>query len=103
VHLSGGIEVSAVLVHHLFDPLIEAASALGAGLDWKTSLQELSAAQGLGPPEYVITDTGPDHAKLFEAEVRLGGVAYGSGAGRSKKEAEQQAACTAWTSLQPAD
>ncbi|WP_341351087.1 hypothetical protein [Nocardioides convexus] len=40
VHLSGGIEVSAQVVHLLFDPLIEAASALGAGLDWKTSLQE---------------------------------------------------------------
>ena len=43
VHLSGGIEVSSEVVHRLFDPLIEAASALGAGLDWKTSLQELAA------------------------------------------------------------
>ena len=44
VHLSGGgITTSAEVVHLLFDPLIEAASAIGAGLDWKTSLQELTA------------------------------------------------------------
>src|SRR6185436_11462750 len=42
VHLSGGFEVSSAVVHHLFDPLLVTASSLGAGLDWKTSLQELS-------------------------------------------------------------
>ena len=73
VHLSGGgFETSAVVVHRLFDPLIEAASAMGAGLDWKTSLQELSAEHGLGVPEYVIEDEGPDHMKTFTAQVRVG-------------------------------
>lgn len=95
VHLSGGLEVSAPLVHRLFDPLMDAAAALGAGLDWKTSLQELAAQQGLGVPEYVIEDEGPDHLKTFSARVRLGENLYGHGAGRSKKEAEQQAAETA--------
>jgi ribonuclease-3 len=96
VHLSGGIEVSSVVVHRLFDPLIEAASALGAGLDWKTSLQELSAERSLGVPEYLIEDDGPDHMKTFTAQVRVGGKVYGNGVGRSKKEAEQAAAETAY-------
>jgi len=96
VHLSGGIEVSSVVVHRLFDPLIEAASALGAGLDWKTSLQELSAEHGLGVPEYLIEDEGPDHMKTFTAQVRVGTKVYGNGVGRSKKEAEQAAAETAY-------
>jgi ribonuclease-3 len=96
VHLSGGIETSSALVHRLFDPLIDAASALGAGLDWKTSLQELAADRGLGVPEYVITEEGPDHMKVFTAQVRVGEALYGNGVGRSKKEAEQAAAETAY-------
>lgn len=97
VHLSGGgIEESAKVVHRLFDPLIEAASALGAGLDWKTSLQELAAEHTLGVPEYVIEDEGPDHMKVFTAQVRVADVLYGNGVGRSKKEAEQAAAETAY-------
>ena len=75
---------------------------LGAGLDWKTSLQELSADLGLGVPEYLIDDSGPDHEKTFEARVRVGEGTYGHGTGRSKKEAEQQAAETAWRSIRAA-
>ncbi len=99
VHLSGGFEVSSAVVHRLFDPLIEAASAMGAGLDWKTSLQELTAEHGLGVPEYVIEDEGPDHMKTFTAQVRVGGRLYGNGQGRSKKEAEQRAAREAFDRL----
>ena len=99
VHLSGGFDASAPLVHMLFDPLIEAASEMGAGLDWKTSLQELSAERGLGVPEYVIQDEGPDHMKTFTAQVRVGEQRYGNGVGRSKKEAEQAAAETAYGEL----
>ncbi len=95
VHLSGGFAVSGPLVHRLFDPLMDAAAAMGAGLDWKTSLQELAAEHALGVPEYVIEDDGPDHMKTFSAQVRLGETLYGHGDGRSKKEAEQQAAETA--------
>jgi ribonuclease-3 len=99
VHLSGGLENSAPCVHHLFDPLIEAASAMGAGLDWKTSLQELSAEHSLGVPEYLIEDEGPDHQKSFTAQVRVGQEVYGNGLGKSKKEAEQAAAETAYGEL----
>ncbi|PVG82630.1 ribonuclease III [Nocardioides gansuensis] len=102
IHLSGGIEESSAVVHRLFDPLMEAAASLGAGLDWKTSLQELSASLGLGVPEYVIEDEGPDHMKTFVARVRVGGNLYGQGGGRSKKEAEQGAAETAYQEIRAA-
>jgi len=96
VYIDAGLERAAELVHRLFDPLIQEAATLGAGLDWKTSLQELTAAGALGVPEYVVTETGPDHEKEFRAVVMLSGDAYGEGSGRSKKEAEQEAAASAW-------
>ncbi|QIX26193.1 ribonuclease III [Nocardioides sp. JQ2195] len=96
IYISGGFENAVAVVHLLFDPLLEAAAGLGAGLDWKTSLQELSADRALGVPEYVIEDSGPDHLKTFTAQVRVGEQLYGHGVGRSKKEAEQQAAETAY-------
>ena len=96
IYLSGGFENAGAVVHLLFDPLMEAAAGLGAGLDWKTSLQELSAEHSLGVPEYVIEASGPDHMKAFTAQVRVGDQLYGHGVGRSKKEAEQQAAETAY-------
>ena len=99
IHLSGGLASSSRVVHLLFDPLMESAAALGAGLDWKTSLQELAAARTLGVPEYVISDDGPDHMKTFTAQVRVGEGLYGHGVGRSKKEAEQLAAETAYREL----
>ncbi len=99
VYLSGGFEAAGAVVHLLFDPLMETAARLGAGLDWKTSLQELSAEHSLGVPDYVIEDEGPDHEKTFTARVRVGDELYGHGTGRSKKEAEQQAAETAYRAI----
>ena len=102
VYLSGGFEASGAVVHLLFDPLMDNAARLGAGLDWKTSLQELSAGYSLGVPEYVIAHQGPDHEKTFTAQVRVGDGLYGHGTGRSKKEAEQQAAETAYNAISEA-
>jgi ribonuclease-3 len=99
VYIGQGLDAAARLVHRLFDPLIDEAATLGAGLDWKTSLQELTATAALGVPEYVVTETGPDHEKVFSAVVQVGGEPYGGGTGRSKKEAEQEAAATAWRHL----
>ena len=99
VYLDQGLEAAGELVHRLFDPLIEKSSNLGAGLDWKTSLQELTATEGLGVPEYLVSETGPDHEKVFTAIVQVSGEPYGEGSGRSKKEAEQEAAATAWRHL----
>ena len=99
VYLDCGLDQAATLVHCLFDPVIARSARLGAGLDWKTSLQELTAAELLGVPEYQVTESGPDHQKSFRAVVRVGNRIFGSGEGRSKKEAEQQAAEVAWTSI----
>jgi ribonuclease-3 len=99
VFIDCGLEQASGLVHRLFDPVIERSARLGAGLDWKTSLQELTAAQLLGVPDYQVTESGPDHQKSFQAHVRVGGTVLGSGQGRSKKAAEQQAAETAWMAI----
>ncbi len=95
-----GIEVAATTVHRLVDVHVASSATLGAALDWKTSLQELTAALGLGVPLYVVTEDGPDHAKTFEARVALGDELLGYGSGRSKKTAEQAAAATAYEELQ---
>jgi ribonuclease III len=105
VYLERGLAGATVVVRRLFDPLMAAAADDGASLDWKTSLQELTAARGLGVPEYAIEESGPDHAKAFTAQALVAGEPRGTGAGRSKKEAEQQAAEGAWRALTaaPAD
>ena len=59
VYLDRGFEVAGRVVHTLFDELMESSARLGAGLDWKTSLQELVAQLGVGVPEYVIAESGP--------------------------------------------
>jgi ribonuclease III len=97
VYVDCGLAEASALVHRLFDPVIASSARLGAGLDWKTSLQELTAAEILGVPEYHVEESGPDHQKSFRAWVKIGGRTYGEGEGRSKKEAEQQAAEAAWT------
>jgi ribonuclease-3 len=99
VYLDGGMAAADPLVHRLFDPVITRSARLGAGLDWKTSLQELTAAEDLGGPEYLVDESGPDHQKSFRAVARVGGQNWGEGAGRTKKEAEQQAAEAAWTAI----
>jgi ribonuclease-3 len=99
IYLQYDLEVAGKVIHKLFDPLMADAAGRGAGLDWKTSLQELTASLGLGVPEYRIEDAGPDHAKTFTAWAVVGGQAYGGIEGGSKKEAEQRAAEAAWLEL----
>ncbi|MEY3733716.1 MAG: hypothetical protein RL347_1075 [Actinomycetota bacterium] len=99
VYLEHGLAVAELLVRTLFDPLVEHAATLGAGLDWKTSLQELTAALDLGVPDYAVEESGPDHAKAFRAVAIIGAEKWGEGEGRSKKEAEQQAAESAYRAV----
>ena len=99
IYIDCGLAEADALVHRLFDPVIHRSARLGAGLDWKTSLQELTAGELLGVPEYQVDESGPDHQKSFHAVVRVGGRVLGSGAGRTKKAAEQQAAEAAWTTI----
>jgi ribonuclease III len=99
LYLARGADAARTWVLDAFAGLLEEAAKLGAGLDWKTSLQELAAGRALGVPEYEVAEAGPDHAKTFTAVAVVGGRKVGTGEGRSKKEAEQRAAEVAWTVL----
>ena len=94
-----GLAGAREVILRLFRSLIETAPTLGAGLDWKSSLQELTAARSMGAPSYLVTATGPDHDKEFTATVVVMNTEYGRGVGRTKKEAELKAAASAWTAL----
>lgn len=99
IYLDRGLGAARDLIERLFWPRM-AAYARGEGdRDYKTGLQEL-AAQDVGTiPQYRVLEEGPDHAKEFTATVLIGGEPYGSGEGRSKKEAEQHAAREAYERL----
>jgi ribonuclease III len=99
VYLQHGIDTAREVILRLFGPLMDTAPTLGPGVDWKTSLQELTASRGLGAPSYLVSSTGPDHDKKFTAIVVVTDIEYGTGTGRSKKEAEQKAAAMAWKAL----
>ncbi len=99
VLISNGRDAADRLLHRLFDPLVDQAVTVGAGLDWKTSLQEICADRDLGLPGYRITETGPDHDKRFTAVAVVGEQTFAPGHGRSKKQAEQQAAEAAFLAL----
>jgi ribonuclease-3 len=99
VYLQHGLEGARGLVLRLFAERLDTAPTLGAALEWKSSLQELTSARGLGVPRYEVSSEGPDHDRRFSASVYVGGEVYGRGAGRSKKAAETDAAAQAWTAL----
>jgi ribonuclease-3 len=99
IYIQYGIDVAGQVIHRLFDPVMAQAAGLGAGLDWKTSLQELTANRGLGVPDYEIEQDGPDHAKTFTAWAVVAGERHGGVEGRTKKEAEQRAAEAAFRAL----
>nr|WP_218621555.1 ribonuclease III [Mycolicibacterium hippocampi] len=102
IYLEHGATVVRDVILRLFADLLTTAPTLGAGLDWKSSLQELTASRGLGVPAYLVTSTGPDHDKEFTAAVVVGETEYGKGIGRTKKEAELKAAAAAWNALDSA-
>ncbi len=103
IYLQFGFAKCSEIVKDLISSTIESAVARGAGLDGKTALQELAASLGKGAPEYLVTETGPDHDKDFCATVMLAGVALSEGSGKSKREAEQVAARKAYESLKEAE
>lgn len=99
VYLSHGVESARTLIERLVGPSLVAAAGLGAGLDWKTSLQELSASLGLGAPSYEVVGEGPDHSRTFTARAMVAGEPRGIGVGPAKKLAEQDAAADAYRVL----
>ena len=76
-----GPDDAFALVHRLIDTMLHDAVRLGAGMDYKTTLQEAAADLKLGPVTYTITSEGPDHARVFTAVAVLGEAAWGSGEG----------------------
>ncbi len=99
IYLQDGLEGARRVILRLFTELLDTAPTLGAALEWKSSLQELTSARGLGVPRYQVSAEGPDHDRRFAAEVFIAGEIYGRGTGRSKKAAETAAAAQAWTAL----
>lgn len=72
--------------------------------DYKTELQELTQHHGMGTLEYrIVEERGPAHEREFVSEVFMGSECLGRGSGRSKKEAEQQAAAVALKQLKRTD
>jgi ribonuclease-3 len=99
VYLDRGLATATELVERLFRPRMVAYARGEGDRDYKTILQELASQDLRSLPEYRIAERGPDHQKEFTATVFLAGKPWGTGSGRSKKEAEQQAAHEAWTRL----
>lgn len=99
VYLDLGLDETRRLIERLFRPLMEAYARGEGDRDYKTILQELASSEMHALPDYQISERGPDHEKEFTATVHLAGERWGSGIGRSKKEAEQQAAHEAYLRL----
>jgi len=99
VFLDAGTQAAHDLSLRLLQPEIAGAVPGLKYLDPKTQLQELAAEHELPAPSYELRDEGPDHDKVFYADVLVGGRHRGSGRGRTKKAAEQQAAAEAIDSL----
>jgi ribonuclease III len=92
VYLDGGVVAVSGLIERIFAPALDDAVGRSGQGDHKTTLQELTARRFDVAPVYVISHSGPDHAREFTATVIVGGEALGSGQGPSKKIAEQRAA-----------
>lgn len=92
VYLDRGPDTAFDLIERLFFPRMVAYVSGDGGRDFKTTLQEMAAQEKGMLPDYRVSERGPDHQKEFTATVFLDGEPWGQGQGRSKKEAEQQAA-----------
>lgn len=99
IYLDGGPAAARdAVVDLLGDRIATAAEGPSEG-DYKSRLQEMAARRLEDVPVYESQGEGPDHDKRFVAVVTFGGEEVGRGEGRSKKEAEQEAARAAWTAL----
>lgn len=100
-YLHFGYERTAAAVVEAFEPQVQ--EALTHPVDFKSTLQERLARNGRVPEYRVVAELGPPHDRTFEVEVAVAGEVVGKGAGRSKKQAEQEAARVALETLHPAD
>ena len=99
VYQDGGFEAARRLVERYFIGDVK-EKRLGQQ-DYKTRLQEISQMLFHAPPAYrIVSESGPDHDKHFVTEIAVGGKVLGTGEGKTKKQAEQQAAKKALGELQ---
>lgn len=95
IYIDGGIESASKHILNFVIPAIKNSKKKKIN-DYKTTLQEIIQKNPGEKLEYVLVkESGPDHNKHFVVEVHLNSNVIGKGGGRSKKEAEQQAACEA--------
>jgi ribonuclease III len=101
IYLDGGMEQARAFIARQFAALVDAVRRTGmVDHDYKSALQEYLQSRELPLPEYRLAGTvGPDHRKLFQIDVVVSGESLASGAGGSKKEAEQDAARAALEKL----
>jgi ribonuclease-3 len=97
VYLASGLEGAREFVLRILESRLLTAPEDGA--DHKSRLQELAAHRFGSAPRYHVETTGPDHARTFYVTVTIDDVPYGRGEGRSKKQAEQEAARAACVEL----
>ncbi|MCA1993875.1 MAG: ribonuclease III [Coleofasciculus sp. S288] len=91
--LDSGIDKVREFVEALFMPIADSIVFAQSDINFKSRFQEWALANIGKNPEYsIIAESGPDHAKIFTARVRVGGKVYGEGMGRSKQAAEKNAA-----------
>lgn len=94
IYLDGGFHAVYPVVRHLFAAFFKGDEQWWyQSFDYKTQLQEIAQAKWRSAPSYHLTKSeGPDHAKIFEIEVRMKGQVLAKSTGSSKKDAEQSAA-----------
>jgi ribonuclease-3 len=97
VYLDGGLAAATEVVLRLVEPRLVTAGAP----DHKSRLHELAAREPHRRVTFELTEEGPEHDKTFRAVVVFDGTPMGEGRGRSKKQAEQAAARSAWQQLDP--
>ena len=96
IYLDQGLATAKNFILRLFSKELQKVVSQGAEVNYKSQLQELVQAKGQQTPAYyVIEAKGPDHDRRFTVEVRVGDTVLGRGSGRSKKEAETEAARSA--------
>lgn len=103
VHLDGGRDASRAVVLRLLGDRIVRASGEPGHLDDKSRLQEHVSRTEHDSVSYRVSEVGPEHDKTFTATARIGGRPWGTGTGRTKKQAEQLAARAAYDALVDAD
>ncbi len=104
IYLDGGYEKVLSFINEVFHPLINEWMEDPFYHDYKTSLQEISQGRFKVIPKYnLIHQYGPDHDKIFQIQVSISNIITAAGTGKSKKEAEQEAAKNALEELEKID